>query len=219
MAELQLQLRSTLPATISGHNQYPAIPTNSEDFNQVSCAMQLMMAGLAALPVEARRMLPEAALSLLQCRERQDVSLSRTFDESSFPGAPAHLLLLFHTCSIHQKLAVQFLGARHMCRCPPVSDRRSELSELRLQTYMKLGQRAQSWLRRPPMRSRAHSVNAAPPVTSGVRGRCRCAQGGRGGGVAKSQPAHADALPHAHHAVLPGALPDRAPPPSSTLLA
>lgn len=173
-----------------------------------------MMAGLAALPVEARRMLPETALALLQCRERQDVSLSHTFDESSFPGAPAHLLLLFHTRGIHQKLAVQFLRARHMCRCPPVPDRRSEL-----QTCMTLGQWAQSCLPRPPMCSHAHSVNAAPPIASGVRGRCRCAQGGRGRGVAKSQPAHADALPHAYHAVLPGALPDHAPPPNLTLLA
>lgn len=48
--------------------------------------MQLLMAGLAALPLEARRLLPETILALLQCRERQDISLSRTFDDSAFPG-------------------------------------------------------------------------------------------------------------------------------------
>lgn len=53
--------------------------------------MQLLMAGLAALPLEARRMLPESILALLQYRRRENEHLSPTFDDSSLPGEDALL--------------------------------------------------------------------------------------------------------------------------------
>ena len=58
------------------------------------------MAGLAALPLEARRLLPESILALLQCRERQDARLSPTFDDSSLPGevSPAAPALVHCAC-------------------------------------------------------------------------------------------------------------------------
>jgi hypothetical protein len=49
------------------------------------CSVQLLLAGLAALPLQARRMLPETLLSLLQCRERQDEQLAPDADDR-LPG-------------------------------------------------------------------------------------------------------------------------------------
>lgn len=47
---------------------------------------QLLMASLAALPLKARRLLPETILALLQYRERQDVHLSPAAEDASLPG-------------------------------------------------------------------------------------------------------------------------------------
>jgi hypothetical protein len=49
------------------------------------CSVQLLLAGLAALPLQARRMLPETLLSLLQCRDRQDQQLAPDIDDR-LPG-------------------------------------------------------------------------------------------------------------------------------------